>query len=115
MFDMHSHGTFHRLLLGSSALGLSLGLSLTTVTPAQAQGAASAPGLEEVVVTGSRIVRRDDSSDSPLMTITTDTLQATSSISIEQQLAKMPQFTPGDDQFNSAGSTQATPTTSPGI
>ena len=117
MFDIHSHGKFHRLLLGSSALGVSLGVSLAVITPAHAQGAAGSDngGLEEVVVTGSRIVRRDDSSDSPLMTITTDTLQSSSSISIEQQLVKMPQFAPGSDQFNSSGSTQATPTTSPGI
>jgi len=105
-------GKTSRLLLCTSALSLSLGLTMATAGPALAQGD---DALEEVVVTGSRIVRRDDSSDSPLMTVTTDELTATSAVSIDQTLGKLPQFAPGSNQFTDSGSTQSTPTASPGI
>ncbi|HEX7080143.1 MAG TPA: TonB-dependent receptor [Gammaproteobacteria bacterium] len=68
-----------------------------------------------MIVTGSRILRRDASSDSPLLTITSDSLTNTSAVSIDQQLSKLPQFAPGSNQFTDAGSTQATPTDSPGM
>lgn len=100
--------------VGSAVLGLFLILG----GPVQAQNAASQSNksaLEEVVVTGSRIVRRDYSSDSPLVTITSDNLQNTSSVSIEQSLSKLPQFVSGPNQITSATDIQATPTNSPGI
>jgi outer membrane receptor protein involved in Fe transport len=92
-------------------------IALAIATPAFAQDAGnpSNAGLEEVIVTGSRILRRDASSDSPLLTVTNETLTNTSAISIDQQLGKLPQFSPGSNQFTDSGSTQATPTDSPGI
>jgi iron complex outermembrane recepter protein len=70
--------------------------------------------LTEVVVTGSRIVRRDYSSPSPLVTIGADSLQQTGEVSVEQALAQQPQFNPGSNQFNQASNVQATATSSPG-
>ncbi len=72
-------------------------------------------GLSEVVVTGSRIVRRDYNSDSPIVTVSSDALTNTSEIGVEQSLNKMPQFVPGQNQFSDAGSITVTPRTSPGI
>ncbi|MEJ1965004.1 MAG: TonB-dependent receptor [Gammaproteobacteria bacterium] len=87
---------------------------LSTVQPAFAQEA-SADALSEVVVTGSRIVRRDYNSDSPIVTLTSDALTNTSEIGVEASLNKMPQFVPGQNQFSDAGSITVTPRTSPGI
>jgi iron complex outermembrane recepter protein len=71
--------------------------------------------LEEVVVTGSRIVRRDLEASSPLMTIDTQRLDQSSTISVETILNQMPQFTPAQSQFSAVGEIQTSPTVSLGI
>jgi iron complex outermembrane receptor protein len=58
-----------------------------------------ADGLEEVTVTGSRIVRRDYSAASPIVTVSTDTLESSATTAIESVLQQMPQFVPGGNQF----------------
>jgi outer membrane receptor protein involved in Fe transport len=66
-------------------------------------GAAQAQdtGLEEITVTGSRIVRRDLDASSPIVTIDTQRLENSSTISIESVLNQMPQFVPEGTQFDS--------------
>ena len=64
-----------------------------------AQAQESAP--EEITVTGSRIVRRDLDAASPIMTIDTQRLENSSTISIESVLNQMPQFVPEGTQFDS--------------
>jgi iron complex outermembrane recepter protein len=66
-------------------------------------GAAQAQeqGLEEITVTGSRIVRRDLDAPSPIMTVGTERLENSSTISIESVLNQMPQFVPDGTQFDS--------------
>jgi iron complex outermembrane recepter protein len=85
--------------------------------PAPAPAAAAGDqGLSEVVVTGSRIQRRDYESPSPIVTLNTDDLKnSTAEVSIEQALSKLPQFTPGSNQFNQAANVQATAASAPGI
>lgn len=51
--------------------------------------------LEEVQVTGSRIVRRDTQSNSPLVTIERERLDDNAYISIEQALNELPEFMAG--------------------
>jgi outer membrane receptor protein involved in Fe transport len=63
---------------------------------AQAQDA-----VEEVLVTGSRIVRRDLDAASPIVTIDTQRLENSSTVSIESVLNQMPQFVPDNTQFDS--------------
>ena len=46
---------------------------------------------ETVVITGSRIPNRDFSSDSPLTTVSADTLSATGAIEVQQTLSSLPQ------------------------
>ena len=58
-------------------------------------------GLEEITVTGSRIVRRDLDAASPIVTIDTQRLENSSTISIESVLNQMPQFVPDNTQFDS--------------
>jgi outer membrane receptor protein involved in Fe transport len=88
-------------------------MALAAAVPAFGQGAADG-GLQEVVVTGSRIVRRDLTSASPIMTVSSDSLTSTAQIGAEAQLNKLPQFSPGGNQFGGAGDVQASPTNSPG-
>ena len=70
--------------------------------------------VAEVTVTGSRIVRRDYSSPSPVVTVSGDALQNSSNVSVDQELNKLPQVVPGANQFSSSGDVQATATSSPG-
>jgi iron complex outermembrane receptor protein len=60
---------------------------------------AQAP-LEEITVTGSRIVRRDFDANSPIMTIDTGRFEESSTIGMESVLNQLPQFTPAVTQFN---------------
>jgi outer membrane receptor protein involved in Fe transport len=68
-----------------------------------------------IVVTGSRIQRRDYESDSPISTLSIETLQNSSEVSIDQTLNRMPQFSGGQNQITSATDVQASPTSTPGI
>jgi iron complex outermembrane receptor protein len=70
-------------------------------------------GLEEVLVTGSRIVRRDLNAPSPIITVDTELFEQNSSVSVEAVLNQYPQFNPGATQFTT-GEIQPTATTSPG-
>ena len=61
---------------------------------------AQAGAIEEVTVTGSRIVRRDFEANSPLMTIESERFEESSTIGMESVLNQLPQFTPAITQFN---------------
>jgi len=78
-----------------------------------AQAQQNAQGLEEITVTGSRIVRRDLEAPSPIVTVDAARLENSSTISIESVLNQMPQFVPEGTQFDQG--IQASPTGSLGI
>ncbi len=80
---------------------------------AQAQEAQPAQP-EEIVVTGSRIVRRDLDAASPIVTIDTERLRNSSTISVESVLNQMPQFVPDSTQFD-GGTNVASGAVTPGI
>jgi outer membrane receptor protein involved in Fe transport len=106
-----------RIRVPSYSIAAAVAAVLASV-PAQrvfAQEASADEGVSEVVITGSRIVRRDYNSDSPVVTLPSDALTNTSEVGVEQSLNKMPQFVPGQNQFSDAGSITVTPRTSPGI
>src|SRR5690606_21213763 len=71
--------------------------------------------LDEVVVTGSRIVRRDLEASIPIMTVDTQRLENSSTLSVETVLNQMPQFNPAQSQFSATGEIQTSPTASLGI
>jgi iron complex outermembrane receptor protein len=71
--------------------------------------------LDEVVVTGSRIVRRDLAATTPIMTVDTTRLENSSTLSVESVLNQMPQFNPAQNQFSAQGEIQTSPTGSLGI
>ena len=108
-----SRQTSRSVLVGTTALAVAVAVSgLAGVAYAQDnQGSA----VQEVVVTGSRIARRDYVAQTPIVTVSSDTMKSTSAIAIEQSLSKLPQFVPGADQFGGgAVNVQATALSTPG-
>jgi iron complex outermembrane receptor protein len=96
---MENKAIHFRQRLVHRAVAAVLGTSVTAVAPlalAQEEPAeAEAQGVEEVVVTGSRIVRRDLETNSPLLTIDRELLENSAFISVEQALNELPQFMVG--------------------
>ncbi len=76
--------------------------------------AAADTTLAEVTVTGSRIVRRDFVSPSPVVTVGAETLEQSSSQAVESMLNQLPQFVPSQTMF-SAGDVQPSAFNNPGI
>lgn len=66
------------------------------IAPAHAQ---EGEVLEEVRVTGSRILRRDLEATSPLVTVGTENFESTGTVALETSLNKLPQFVPSVSQF----------------
>lgn len=78
----------------AAALGASM-TSMTAMAAAPPAGEDEEVELEEVRVTGSRIVRRDLQSNSPLVTIDRQQLEDSTFISVEEALNDLPQFMSG--------------------
>lgn len=61
---------------------------------------ASAQGLDEVIVTGSRITRRDLESASPLVSIDAEVFENSANFAVENALNELPQFIPSLTGFS---------------
>jgi outer membrane receptor protein involved in Fe transport len=72
---------------------------LATAWSVQGYGQEPGPELEELTITGSRIVRKDFDANSPIQTIDAETFEESSAIAIETSLNKLPQFVPAATQF----------------
>lgn len=88
---------FHYINAGMLAILATL-IGAGTARVAQAQEDV----LEEVTVTGSRIVRRDFAAPSPIMTVDAQTFEQSSTVSLESVLNQFPQFIPAGTQFTNA-------------
>ncbi|MDP3369963.1 MAG: TonB-dependent receptor, partial [Brevundimonas sp.] len=91
---MNTQKTRSRLLATTMIGGFA---ALAVAAPAMAQTAPqAAPAAEigEVVVTGSRIVRQDYRSSSPIVTVGQEDFQDTGSVTIDTLLNDLPQFVP---------------------
>jgi outer membrane receptor protein involved in Fe transport len=97
-----------RYSLVSAAVAAAIAGSLPTI--GQAQDAE----LTEITITGSRIVRRDLTASSPIVTVDAEVLENISTVGVESALNKMPQFKPAGTQFV-AGDVQASAFNNPGI
>src|SRR5690606_16564157 len=71
--------------------------------------------LEEVVVTGSRIVRRDYESNSPIITVDASAFETQTGLNIESYLNQLPTYNPATTPVTSQGDVQITPVNSVGI
>ncbi|HET7609733.1 MAG TPA: TonB-dependent receptor plug domain-containing protein, partial [Gammaproteobacteria bacterium] len=90
-------------LFAALALGLLEEAKVLAQNPAPNAGDDS---LEEIVVTGSRIARRDFTSQSPIVTIDQSTLTTRTNVGMEAALNQFPQFTPlGTQAQNSPAGT----------
>ncbi len=54
---------------------------------------------EAIVITGSRIARKDYTATSPIVTVDADLIEKSASINLEANLNKLPQFSPALSQF----------------
>ena len=82
--------TTRRLLLASSAIAGLAAVAVSSAADAQATAAAT----PEVVVTGSRIARKDYVADSPIVTVTPKAIEVTGSVTVESLLNQLPQIVP---------------------
>jgi outer membrane receptor protein involved in Fe transport len=78
----------------SAAIAVSLAMPAAVLSTAHAQEQPQAAPLEEIVITGSRIVRRDYEANSPIQTIDASSFEAQSAIAMEDTLNELPQFVP---------------------
>jgi outer membrane receptor protein involved in Fe transport len=91
------HPSRPTLVLTSLALGVAAELAIFAQQPPAAQGA---DALEEITVTGSRIVRRDYSAQTPIVTVDNEAFESRMNVGLEATLNQYP-------QFNVAGSQSA--------
>jgi iron complex outermembrane receptor protein len=113
-----NHSLKSRILLSSSAVAIGALMSAGLVHGAYAQDNASAQQPKEIVVTGSRIVRRDYTANSPIMTLNSQKFEDTANVALEATLNKLPQFSAAGDLMGTgpggAGDIQPTAVNSPG-
>lgn len=79
-----------------TAGGLSIALAVSQAL-AQAPAGSDPAALEEIRVTGSRILRKDNSSSSPVVTVGVEQVKEVGAVTVEQFLNTMPQFTEGSN------------------
>ena len=97
----------------SSAIAMALaGLSSVSYVQAQEPAAPDEP-LDEITVTGSRIVRQDFTANSPIQTVDEQLFDQTSAVGVETILNRLPQFVPAVTQFTT-GDVQQTATNTVG-
>ncbi len=59
---------------------------------AEAQTDSAPPPSDEILITGSRIARQDYAANSPIVSLSQDTIQNTGRVTVESALTQMPQF-----------------------
>src|SRR6202047_669987 len=81
------------MLLSGAIAGLTVSAALAADSPASAADAPEkAASIEPIVVTGSRISRRDYQSDSPIATIDESVLAASGQPTLDRAIGELPQF-----------------------
>lgn len=95
------------VLMCASALAGAFALH---AAPAVAQDAAPTTEVGEVIITGSRIARKDYVSESPIVTVGQDQIAIVGMTTVENTLNQLPQFTPS----NGAGTNTTNFVTTPG-
>jgi outer membrane receptor protein involved in Fe transport len=84
------------------ACAVALAVSGSAAIPAWAAEPEAEAELEEIQVTGSRIVRRDLDAASPVVTVESQVFEESSTLAVESVLNQLPQFVPANTQFNTA-------------
>ncbi len=101
-------------LLSASVSAALSAMVLSSIAPvAYAQD--DAAELEEIVITGSRIVRRDYDSNSPIVTVDAADFEQQTGLNIESYLNQLPEYNPASSPTTTQGDVQITPVNSVGI
>ena len=82
-----------------ACLGIAVAAATAQLAYAQEQNStevAATTQIEEVRVTGSRIVRKDYTSSSPVATLDAEVIEGFVAVTVEEQLNAMPQFIAGN-------------------
>src|SRR5690606_36745083 len=103
---MSQQASVMRPRLLAASIAAALGFSSQFPAPAQAQQSEAPPQLDEIVVTGSLIRRRDFEANSPIVTVDENLFDQTTTSAIETQLNRLPQFTPTTDNPAQGGDIQ---------
>jgi outer membrane receptor protein involved in Fe transport len=82
----------HALLTAASGFALAMAFAGSAFSQAAPPAAAKEGEVEEVVVTGSRIVRNDYNAESPVVTVGQAQIQNTGTPALDQTLNQLPQF-----------------------
>ena len=80
------------VLLGGAIAGLTVSAAFADSSAPAADSTEKPASIEPIVVTGSRISRRDYQSDSPIATIDESTLAAAGQPTLDRAIGEMPQF-----------------------
>ncbi len=84
----------------SRRIGIGIGIAIAGAGPAFAQApeeGADTADLDVITVIGTRILRKDDSSSSPVVTVGADQVRDVGAITVENYLNTMPQFVEGSN------------------
>src|SRR5450631_1121378 len=80
------------MLLSCAVAGLTVSVALADTPPAPVAAPEKSENIEAIVVTGSRISRRDYQSDSPIVTVDQSALAAAGQPTLDKAIGEMPQF-----------------------
>ena len=94
----------------ASSTAILMGMAVAGVSGVAPASAADTSASGEVVITGSRIARRDFTSNSPIVTVNSKSFENTSNVAVEATLNKLPQFTPDQNMTGGQNSGDVQPT-----
>src|SRR5450631_1770481 len=80
------------MLLSCAVAGLTVSVALADTPPAPVAAPEKSENIEAIVVTGSRISRRDYQSDSPIVTVDQSALAAAGQPTLDRAIGELPQF-----------------------
>src|SRR5688572_21972621 len=103
-----------KLKLSSLSLSISAAIAGMGSSVVSVGVYAQADSLEEVVVTGSRITRRDFTSNSPIVTIEQEAFEAQAGLNFEAYLNQLPNYNPAAAPTTTQFDVQITPVNSVG-
>lgn len=89
------NNTYRRRLLATSMISGAIMAIAASPAVAQSPGDEAATEVEAVIVTGSRIARRDAVAESPILTVGNEELAQSGSTTVEHYLNSLPQVTAG--------------------
>ncbi len=93
------------LALGFAAIAVPAGAQTVPASPEPEQAAPDvSPQEAEIVVTGSRIARKDYTAQSPIVTTDAEDIAVAGTSTVDSYLRQLPQFQPGSGDFSNSGS-----------